>query len=152
MATGRSTTWTFALAMLLACASVQAQQVIYTCVGKAGARILQDTPCADSGARQLAARSYETPRVAPDAARRLEAIDRQVHAEWAADRASAQPRYRQRAVAARDPQHATDSRRGLQRSRCERARSEVEAASRSRHARRDRAQLEDEATDACFAL
>lgn len=145
----------FALSLLLfASAGAQAGQVIYTCAGRAGVRILQDTPCAASGARQLGTRSYEAPRDAPEAARRLELIDRQVHAEWAADREAAKPRIgRRRAAAGRyAPQHAGASRRDLQRARCQLARIQVDDTGHSRRPRRDRGQLEDEAIDACFAL
>ena len=136
--------WKFALPLMLACIGAHAQQVIYTCAGKGGARVVQDAPCADSGTRQLAARSYAIPRDPPDAARRLALIDRQVHAGWAADRRVEQPRYRR--------ERAASGRRDHQRARCELARARVEAASRSRHPRGDRGWLEDEATDACFAL
>lgn len=147
-------TWTLLLLPLLfACAGAHAQQVIYTCAGKAGTHVLQDRPCADSGTRQIAARSYQAPREAPGNARRLEAIDREMHAQWAADRDALQPRYKSRAsVARRGMETSAAGRRALQRERCETARAQVDAASRSRHPRRDRGQLEDEAVDACFAL
>lgn len=141
------------LPLLFACAGAHAQQVIYTCAGKAGTHVLQDTPCADSGTRQLATRTYQAPRDMPGAARRLETIDREVHAQWAADRDALQPRYTSRTrVARRGVQASVTGRRALQRERCEQARAYVDAATRSRHPRRDRGQLEDEAIDACFAL
>ena len=146
-------TWTLLLPLLLACAGAQAQQVIYTCAGRAGTHVLQDRPCADSGTRQLAARSYQAPREAPGNARRLDAIDRAVHAQWAADREALQPRSKSRARSVRhDVQASAAGRRAMQRARCEQARAQVDAASRSRHPHRDRGQLEDEAIDACFAL
>ncbi|HSR64605.1 MAG TPA: hypothetical protein VLM17_03240 [Xanthomonadaceae bacterium] len=142
-------TWmVVALPLVLACGCARAQQVIYTCAGKEGARILQDTPCADAGLRQLAARSFAAPRDPPDAARRLEAIDRQVHAEWAAERRVESPRARRRVVA----NGTLVSRRDRQRAQCDGLRARVQAAARSRHPRRDRGQLEDDAIDACFAL
>ena len=147
-------TWTLLfLPLLFACAGAHAQQVIYTCAGKAGTHVLQDRPCADSGTRQLAAHSYRAPREVPGNARRLDAIDREVHTQWAADRDALQPRYKSRAgVARRGGQASASGRRALQRERCEQARAQVDAASRSRHPRRDRGELEDEAIDACFAL
>ena len=147
-------TWKLLLwPLLFACAAAHAQQVIYTCAGQGGTHVLQDSPCADSGTRQLAARSFRTPREAPDNARRLEAIDREVHAQWAADREAFQPRYRPRAGdGRRGLQASAPGRRPLQRARAELARAQVGGASPRRHPRRDRGQLEDEAIDACFAL
>jgi len=131
-----------------------AQQVIHACRDAHGGRAYQDAPCAEDGLRELGSRTFATPRDPPDAARRLEAMDRQVHADWARDRWMGNGATRRRAAAgdrlALDG-HALDA-RDLDRRRCHAARAAVDRAARSRTFRGDRATLEEAAVDACFSL
>jgi hypothetical protein len=126
-----------------------AQQVIHACRDARGGRVYQDAPCAGDGLREVGSRTYATPRDPPDAARRLEVIDRQVHAEWARERA---PRVGvvRRGVLVSDRVSADG--RDLDRRRCHAARAAAERAARSRTFRGDRTALEGAAMDACFAL
>ena len=125
-----------------------AQQVIHACCGVSGPVVYQDAPCAD-GSRELATRTYSTPHDPPDAARRLEAIDRQVHAQWAHERwpDAGVARRRRELVGRENPDE-----RDLDRRRCHAARAAVTRAARSRSFRGDRAALEEAAVDACFTL
>lgn len=131
-----------------------AQQVIHACRDAHGGRVYQDAPCTDAGLRELGSRTYATPHDPPDAARRLEAMDRQVHADWSRDRWTSNGAPHRR-IAAGDRAsfdgRATDE-RALDRRRCHAARTAVDRATRSRSFRGDRAALEEAAVDACFSL
>jgi hypothetical protein len=126
-----------------------AQQVIYACRDAHGGRVYQDAPCAAEGLREVGSRTYATPRDPPDAARRLEAIDRQVHADWAHERWGNGGTVRRRALVS---DRVSLDGRELDRRRCHAARAAVDRATRSRTFRGDRAALEEAAVDACFAL
>ena len=126
----------------------EAQQVIHACRGVSGAVVYQDAPCTGS-TREVATRTYPTPHDAPDAARRLEAIDRQVHAQWEHERwAGAGVTRRRNGLVERGSPDGRD----VDRRRCHAARAAVTRATRSRSFRGDRAALEEAAVDACFAL
>ncbi|NUS38855.1 MAG: hypothetical protein HOQ02_07500 [Lysobacter sp.] len=146
------------IALLLACGIAStgaAAQTIYTCNAAGGGRGYQDAPCASTGMRPQAERTFATPRDAPDAARRLEAIDRQVHAGWERDRdrwAGAGASVRRRGVALRRASDAAPDARDLARQRCQVARDSVDRMSRGRHAHPRRGEMEQAAVDACFAL
>ena len=137
------------LAWLVA-SQCDAQQVIHACRDARGGRVYQDASCGP-GQREVASRVYSTPRDAPDAARRLEAIDRQVHAEWEHDRWDAVGNHstRRRGVAV---DRVTADQRDLDRRQCRASRAAVARAMRSRSVRSDRTALEEAAVDACFAL
>lgn len=125
-----------------------AQQVmIHACRDAHGLRVYQDAPCA-GGLREVAVRTYAPPRDPPDAARRLEAIDRQVHAGWERDRwpDAGVPRRRIASGSVREDARDTARRQ------CRAARAAAARATRSRNFRGDRTVLEEAAVDACFAL
>lgn len=125
-----------------------AQQVIHACRAASGAVVYQDAMCAN-GMREVAVRTYVTPRDPPDAARRLDAIDRQVHAQWEHERwAGAGPVRRRGTIIER----VSPDERDLDRRRCHAARAAVTRAARSRTFHGDRAALEEAVVDACFAL
>lgn len=131
-----------------------AQQVIHECRDAHDGRVYQDAPCTEAGLRELGSRTYATPRDPPDAARRLEAMDREVHADWARDRWAGNGARRRRMSAA--GRLALDGRaldaRDVDRRHCHAARAAVDRATRSRTFRGDRAALEEAAVDACFSL
>jgi hypothetical protein len=132
----------------LAASACDAQQVIHVCRDAGGATSYRDAPCAAAGLREVAARRFLAPHDPPDAARRLEAIDRLVHAQWQRERWSGAvaPRPRVRAEARASDERDDDRRR------CRAARAAVSRAMHSRHVAHDRAALEEAEVDACFAL
>lgn len=125
-----------------------AQQVtVHACRDAHGQRVYQDAPCA-AGLREVAVRTYATPIDPPDAARRLEAIDRQVHAGWERDRWPDAGGSRRRIASGPVREDARDAARR----QCRAARAAAARAARSRNGRVDRSLLEETAVDACFAL
>jgi hypothetical protein len=137
-----------ALLWLAACTCHAQQVTLHVCRDARGATSYRDAPCADAGLREIAARTYVAPHDPPDAARRLEAIDRQVHAQWQHERWSAPVASRRRMAV---EERASDG-RDEDRRRCRAARAAVSRAMRSRRVVADRAALEEAAVDACFAL
>lgn len=132
----------------LAATACDAQQVIHVCRDAHGATSYRDAPCAADGQREVASRTYLTPQDPPDAARRLEAIDRQVHAEWQRERQNGAVASRRRMPV---DERAVEG-RDADRRRCRAARAAVGRAMHSRHVVVERAALEEAAVDACFAL
>lgn len=132
----------------LAASACEAQQVIHVCRDAHGAASYRDEPCTAEGLREVSARTYLTPHEPPDAARRLEAIDRQVHAEWQRERSGGAVASRRRGPV---DDRASDG-RDDDRRRCRAARAAVNRAMHSRRVVVERAALEEAAVDACFAL